>query len=65
MKRQGFRLEADQKTREGSQHPDRDAQFEHINQTVKAALAAGQPTISIDCKKTELGVPRTQQGGPK
>jgi Rhodopirellula transposase DDE domain len=54
LKRQGFRLQANQKTREGSQHPDRDGQFEHINQTVKAALAAGQPTISIDCKKKEL-----------
>ena len=63
LKGQGFRLQANQKTREGSQHPDRDQQFEHINQTVKAALAAGQPVISIDCKKKELGVPRTQQGG--
>jgi Rhodopirellula transposase DDE domain len=54
LKSQGFRLQANQKTREGSQHPDRDAQFEHINATVKAALAAGQPVISIDCKKKEL-----------
>jgi hypothetical protein len=54
LKAQGFRLQANQKTREGSQHPDRDAQFVHINETVKAALAAGQPTISIDCKKKEL-----------
>jgi hypothetical protein len=54
LKAQGFRLQANQKTREGSQHPDRDAQFAHINETVKAALAAGQPTISIDCKKKEL-----------
>jgi hypothetical protein len=54
LKAQGFRLQANQKTREGSQHPDRDAQFAHINETVKGALAAGQPTISIDCKKKEL-----------
>lgn len=54
LKAQGFRLQANQKTREGSQHPDRDAQFEHINETVGAALAAGQPTISVDCKKKEL-----------
>ena len=54
LKAQGFRFQANQKTREGSQHPDRDAQFVHINETVKAALAAGQPTISIDCKKKEL-----------
>jgi Rhodopirellula transposase DDE domain len=51
---QGFRLQANHKTREGSQHPDRDAQFEHINETVKTALADGQPVISIDCKKKEL-----------
>ena len=54
LKAQGFRLQANQKTREGSQHPDRDQQFGHINETVKAALAAGQPTISIDTKKKEL-----------
>jgi len=54
LKGEGFRLQANQKTREGSQHPDRDAQFEHINETVKAALAEGQPTVSIDCKKKEL-----------
>jgi len=54
LKSQGFRLQANQKTREGSEHPDRDAQFGHINETVKAALAAGQPVISIDCKKKEL-----------
>jgi hypothetical protein len=63
LKSQGFRLQANQKTREGSQHPDRDAQFAHINQTVARALADGQPSVSIDCKKMELGVPRTQQGG--
>jgi hypothetical protein len=54
LKGQGFRLQANHKTREGSQHPDRDQQFEHINETVKMALATGQPVISIDCKKKEL-----------
>jgi hypothetical protein len=54
LKGQGFRLQANQKTREGSQHPDRDAQFEHINEAVKTALGASQPVISIDCKKKEL-----------
>jgi len=54
LKAQGFRLQANQKTREGSQHPDRDAQFEHITETVKAALLAGRPVISIDSKKKEL-----------
>jgi Rhodopirellula transposase DDE domain len=50
----GFRLHANQKTREGKDHPDRDAQFRHINETVRAALQAGEPTISVDAKKREL-----------
>ena len=54
LKGRGYRLQANAKVREGNQHPDRDAQFEHINATVKAALAANQPVISIDCKKKEL-----------
>ena len=54
LKAKGYSLQANEKTREGAQHPDRDAQFEHINQTVAAAIAAGQPAISIDSKKREL-----------
>jgi hypothetical protein len=50
----GFRLHANQKTREGNSHPDRDAQFRHINETVRTALEAGEPTISVDTKKREL-----------
>jgi len=50
----GFRLHANQKTREGKQHPDRDAQFRHINEITRAALAVGEPTISVDAKKREL-----------
>ncbi len=50
----GFSLQAARKTLEGSQHPDRDAQFGHINDQVSAAIAAGQPAISIDTKKKEL-----------
>jgi len=50
----GYSLQANVKTKEGSQHPDRDAQFEHINATVKAALAAGEPVISVETKKKEL-----------
>jgi len=50
----GFSLQAARKTREGKQHPDRDAQFRHINDTVSQAIAAGQPAISIDTKKKEL-----------
>jgi hypothetical protein len=50
----GFRLQANRKTREGSDHPDRDKQFEHIDQTARAAIAGGQPVISVDTKKKEL-----------
>ena len=50
----GFSLQGARKTLEGSQHPDRDAQFRYINDTVAAAIAAGQPAISIDTKKKEL-----------
>jgi transposase len=50
----GYSLQANAKTREGRQHPDRDQQFEHINETVTAALAQGQPVISVDTKKKEL-----------
>jgi len=49
-----YSCQANRKTREGSNHPDRDAQFAHINTTVKAAIAQGQPAISVDTKKKEL-----------
>jgi hypothetical protein len=52
--RLGFSLQSARKTLEGTQHPDRDAQFQQINATVSAAIAAGQPAISIDTKKKEL-----------
>jgi len=50
----GYRLQANRKTREGANHPDRDAQFCYINEQVKAALANGEPAISVDTKKKEL-----------
>jgi transposase len=50
----GYSLQANRKTREGASHPDRDAQFEHINATAKAAIDAGEPVISVDTKKKEL-----------
>lgn len=50
----GYRLQANRKTREGADHPDRDAQFRYINDRVRAALAAGEPAISVDTKKKEL-----------
>jgi hypothetical protein len=54
LKQQKFSLQANRKTREGDDHPDRDAQFAYINQSVTAALAAQQPVISVDTKKKEL-----------
>ena len=54
LKRLGFSLQANSKTREGASHPDRNAQFEHINAEVKAFQAAGEPVISVDTKKKEL-----------
>ena len=50
----GYSLQANRKTREGSRHPDRNAQFEHINAQASAALKAGLPVISVDTKKKEL-----------
>jgi len=50
----GYSLQADRKTREGSGHPDRDAQFRHIAALVKRFQAEGQPVISVDTKKKEL-----------
>ena len=49
-----YSLQGNRKTEEGSDHPDRDAQFEYINQQVSCALAAGRPVISVDTKKKEL-----------
>jgi Rhodopirellula transposase DDE domain len=54
LKAKGYSLQANKKTREGVQHPDRDAQFAHIHQTVTEAIAAGEPVISVDAKKREL-----------
>jgi len=50
----GFSLQGNRKTREGDSHPDRDAQFQHINAAVRTALAASEPVISVDTKKKEL-----------
>jgi hypothetical protein len=49
-----FSLQANRKTREGGTHPDRNAQFEHINSQVAQFLRRGQPAISVDTKKKEL-----------
>jgi len=50
----GYSLQANTKTLEGKQHPDRDAQFGYLNGQVQSFLKAGQPVISVDCKKKEL-----------
>jgi transposase len=50
----GYSLQANRKTREGGTHPDRDAQFEHLNAQAEAFLAAGEPVVSVDAKKKEL-----------
>jgi len=50
----GYSRQSNRKADEGSSHPDRNAQFEHINAEVIATQAAGQPVISVDTKKKEL-----------
>ncbi len=62
LKLEGYSLQANAKVIEGNQSPDRNAQFEHINASVSAALADGQPVISVDTKKKEL-VGRFKNGG--
>ena len=54
LRAQNYSLQSNRKTAEGADHPDRDAQFRHINQGVKRSLAAGLPVISVDTKKKEL-----------
>ncbi len=54
LKTLGYSLQGNRKTLEGSGHVDRDAQFGHIAKTVKEAITAGQPAISVDTKKKEL-----------
>jgi len=51
---QNYSLQSNRKTEEGADHPDRDAQFRHINSAVKKSLAQGLPVISVDTKKKEL-----------
>ena len=68
----GYSRQTNRKADEGSKHPDRNAQFEHINTKVMAAQAAGQPVISVDTKKKELvgnyrngGTDYCQKGEPR
>src|SRR6266700_1041065 len=50
----GYSLQSVRKSREGADHPDRDAQFQYIDQRVKEYLRASKPVISVDTKKKEL-----------
>jgi hypothetical protein len=54
LRARDYSLQSNRKLREGAEHPDRDAQFDYINASVTAALATGEPAISVDCKKKEL-----------
>ena len=58
----GYSRQVNRKTKEGSHHPDRDGQFQHINREVLALQAAGQPVVSVDTKKKEM-IGDYQNGG--
>ena len=53
LEARGYGLHSNPKTKEGASHPDRDAQFEHIDETVKEFQRREQPVISVDTKKKE------------
>ena len=58
----GYSLQANRKTQEGKQHPDRDAQFRHISRRVQEFQARGEPVVAVDAKKKEL-VGQYRNGG--
>ena len=62
LKDLGYSLQGNRKTLEGASHPDRNAQFEWINEKIETALSAGQPVISVDTKKKELVGPYKNGG---
>jgi hypothetical protein len=62
LKELDYRLQAPRKVLEGSDHPDRDAQFQRIQETAQERLDAGEPVISVDCKKKELIGPFANKG---
>lgn len=62
LREEGFSLQANARTLEGRQHPDRDAQFRYINDRAKEHMGAGDPVISVDTKKKDL-VGRYKNGG--
>jgi transposase len=62
LRKEGFSLQANAKTIEGSQHPDRDAQFSYINAQATEHIDGGQPVVSVDTKKKELVGPYKNGG---
>ena len=54
LREMGCRLQANRKTTEGRQHPDRDGQFNHVNERAEAFRKSGDPVVSVDTKKKEL-----------
>jgi hypothetical protein len=62
LKGLGYRLQANRKRLEGAQHPDRNAQFVHINEMIRRRLEANEPVISVDTKKKELVGPYKNGG---
>lgn len=54
LREMDYSLQGNRKTQEGDDHPDRDAQFQYINEQVRRALAARRPVISVDTKKKEI-----------
>ena len=54
LQARGYSLQANRKTREGHQHPDRNAQFEHIARRIKTQQRRGQPALSVDTKNKEV-----------
>ncbi len=62
LKELGYSLQANRKRLEGAQHPDRNAQFEHINEVIRQKLEANEPVISVDTKKKELVGPYKNGG---
>jgi hypothetical protein len=59
----GYRLQGNRKTEEGDDHPDRDAQFRHINAQVRQAMKKGEAVISVDTKRTSSSATLRTKGG--
>jgi hypothetical protein len=62
LKQLGYSLQANRKRLEGAQHPDRNAQFEHLNETIRHQLGAGEPVISVDTNYDPARIMDTRAG---